>query len=121
MMLAKDKGENNLHAHPDTDSTWLVLRGKAHFYGMNDEFVGEIGPAEGVAIPKGVPYWFENKGEEPLEIFHITARDMGDPAVRRKEFHRVNYAPYTAGQTARGEKPGRMATEEERKAAAELS
>jgi mannose-6-phosphate isomerase-like protein (cupin superfamily) len=43
---------------------------------MNDVLVAELGPGEGVAIPKGVPYWFDNKEEEPLELYHITSRDQ---------------------------------------------
>ena len=117
MVISKHGGENNLHAHPDTDSIWIVISGKVRFHGMNDTLVAELGPVEGVSIPKGVPYWFENTEEEDAVIYHITARD---PAILGKEFHRVNFAPYKASQTARGERPGRVATEEEKKSAAAL-
>jgi mannose-6-phosphate isomerase-like protein (cupin superfamily) len=105
-------GETNMHAHPALDSTWLVLSGKAKFYGFGDALIGEAGPHEGVFIPKGVPYWFEASGEEPLEILHITARD---PNARNE---RVDYAP-PAERQARRERGtgGRVATEEERAAA----
>ena len=115
MRVSQNGGENNLHAHPDVDSVWIVLKGKARFYGMDDVLVAELGAGEGVAIPKGVPYWFENKGEEPLEIYHITSRDDSV-----KDVHRVNFAPYTEAQKTRGPRPGREATEEEKKAAAKL-
>ena len=115
MRVNKHGGENNLHAHPDVDSVWIVLRGRGRFYGMNDVLVAELGPGEGVAIPKGVPYWFDNKEEEPLEVYHITSRDSSV-----KDVHRVNFAAYTEAQKARGPRPGREATEEEKEAAAKL-
>lgn len=115
MRVSKHGGENNLHAHPDVDSVWIVLRGRGRFYGMNDVLVAELGPGEGVAIPKGVPYWFDNKEDEPLELYHITSRD---PSI--KDVHRVNFAAYTEAQKARGPRPGREATEEEKEAAAKL-
>ena len=115
-MISKNGGETNLHAHPASDSVWVVLKGKANFYGMNDAFVGEIGPAEGVAIPKGVPYWFENAGEEPLEIYHITSKD---PTTQVRET-RVNYSSFTENQLTKGKKNGRPASEEEKTAAAAL-
>ena len=115
MQIVKDGGENNLHAHPDVESIWIVLKGRARFYGMNDVLVAELGPGEGVAIPKGVPYWFDNTEEEPLEIYHITSRDSSI-----KDVHRVNFAPYTDAQNSRGPRPGREATEEEKEAAAKL-
>jgi len=111
----KDGGENNLHAHPDVESVWIVLRGRARFYGMNDVLVAELGPGEGVAMPKGVPYWFDNNEEEPLELYHITSRDASV-----KDVHRVNFALYTEAQKARGARPGREATEEEKETAARL-
>ena len=115
-MISKNGGESNLHAHPGSDSVSVVLKGKANFYGMKDAFVCEIGPAEGVAIPKGVPYWFENAGEEPLEIYHITSKD---PTAQVRET-RVNYSAFTENQLAKGKQNGRAASEEEKTAAAAL-
>ena len=115
MRVNKNGGENNLHAHPDVESVWIVLKGKARFYGMNDVLVAELGPGEGVSIPKGVPYWFDNNEEEPLELYHITSRDASV-----KDVHRVNFAAYTDAQKARGPRPGREATEAEKVAAAAL-
>ena len=45
-------GENNLHFHAGVDITWMVLKGRARFYGpSNDEVRGEFGPHEGLMIP----------------------------------------------------------------------
>ena len=43
MRVDKNGGENNLHAHPDVESVWIVLKGRARFYGMNDVLVAELG------------------------------------------------------------------------------
>jgi mannose-6-phosphate isomerase-like protein (cupin superfamily) len=110
-------GETNMHAHPALDSTWLVLSGKAKFYGYGDTLVTEAGVNEGVFIPKGVPYWFEAAGEEPLEILHITAAD------KTLKNDRVDYAPPVERQvnaaTRQGvtEGRGRPPTDEELQAA----
>jgi mannose-6-phosphate isomerase-like protein (cupin superfamily) len=103
-------GETNMHAHSGLDSCWLVLSGKARFYGYGDTLIAEAGQHEGVFIPKGVPYWFEAAGEERLEILHITALD------RDFKNDRVDYAPpreRQAGMEGRGRPP----TDEERQAA----
>ena len=103
-------GETNMHAHPALDSTWLVLGGRAKFYGFGDELIAEAGKFEGVFIPKGTPYWFEAAGDEQLEILHITARDMA------YKNDRVDYAPPVERQKV-FEGRGRAPTEEELAAA----
>ncbi len=50
-----------------------------------------------------------------MELYHITSRDASI-----KDVHRVNFAPYTEVQKARGARPGREATEEEKEAAAKV-
>jgi mannose-6-phosphate isomerase-like protein (cupin superfamily) len=105
-------GETNMHAHSALDSAWLVLAGKAKFYGYGDSLIGELGKYETIFIPKGVPYWFEALGDEPLEILHINAMDKTVPNER------VDYAPPAERQAVRGGTGGRVASEEERQAAA---
>ena len=109
-VVRKDGGETNMHAHPSLDSTWMVLAGKARFYGYGDVVIAEPGKHEGVNIPRGVPYWFEAISDEPLEILHITA---ADPNARNE---RVNYAARTA-ERQRDRASGREASEQERQAA----
>ncbi|MCZ6848853.1 MAG: hypothetical protein O7F75_08410 [Alphaproteobacteria bacterium] len=36
VQIWKKGGENNLHYHAGTDSLWIVLNGKARFYGPDD-------------------------------------------------------------------------------------
>jgi mannose-6-phosphate isomerase-like protein (cupin superfamily) len=106
-------GETNMHAHNGMDSCWIVLRGRARFYGFGDELVAESGPEAGVFIPKGVPYWFEAAGDEPLEILHITARD------KEVANDRVNYRPALERQAA-FDQGGRPPTDAELEAARSL-
>ena len=60
MRVNKDGGENNLHAHPDVESIWIVLKGRARFYGMNDILVAELGPGEGVSTLQIIDCKVEN-------------------------------------------------------------
>ena len=79
----KKGGETELHYHAGTDSLWIVLKGKARFYGPDNLLIGEFGPQEGVIMPRGARYWFENSQDEDLEILQVVsyaekgARDTG--------------------------------------------
>jgi mannose-6-phosphate isomerase-like protein (cupin superfamily) len=64
-------GENNLHYHAGVDITWMVLKGRARFYGSGDVVRGEFGPQEGILIPAGARYWFESCGSDDLELLQI--------------------------------------------------
>ena len=65
-------GENELHAHPHEDHTFVVLQGKARFYGPAGE-EKTVGPNEGVLLPRGTYYWFQVFSEEPLVMVRIGA------------------------------------------------
>ena len=93
--IVKDGGETNLHAHTAVDSTWIVITGKAKFYGQDGVPI-ELDRIEGVFIPKAVPYWFESASSEPLEILHLTARD------KDAKSERVNYEELKDWQQERG-------------------
>src|SRR5436309_2063894 len=73
-VAASDGGETNLHAHPNSDSAWMVVGGKAKFYTVNDRLLGELGKFEVISIPAGTPYWFDTASDEPLVILHITSK-----------------------------------------------
>jgi mannose-6-phosphate isomerase-like protein (cupin superfamily) len=75
-------GETNLHAHTAEDAVWLVLSGRARFYTTNDELVGDLGPFEGLTIPRGAPYWFESGSDENLVILRFAAKSLKDPDDR---------------------------------------
>jgi mannose-6-phosphate isomerase-like protein (cupin superfamily) len=88
MQIVTEGGENNMHSHPATDGFWWVVRGSAKFYDESDELTA-IGEEEGIFVPRGVPYWFEKGGDEPLHLLHVAARskDLADQP------RRVNHQP----------------------------
>jgi len=65
-------GEVQLHTHPFQDAAWTVLQGRVKFYGENDNLMGELGPHQGIFIPGGTYYWFENSGDEELVMTRIS-------------------------------------------------
>jgi mannose-6-phosphate isomerase-like protein (cupin superfamily) len=75
VQMLEEGGENNLHAHSAQDGVWIVLRGRARFYGKDDALLAELGPLQGVHIPRGFYYWFEKAGDERLEILQVEAID----------------------------------------------
>jgi mannose-6-phosphate isomerase-like protein (cupin superfamily) len=72
-VVKKHGGENNLHYHSGIASFWMVLKGRVRFYGPDDVVIGEFGPMEGTITPRFSRYWFENCGEEDLEILQVAA------------------------------------------------
>jgi mannose-6-phosphate isomerase-like protein (cupin superfamily) len=77
VQIVKEGGENNLHYHINSDTTWLVLKGRARFYGLGDVLIGDYGPGEGILIPGGSRYWFEKAGEEVLELLQVVGLEPG--------------------------------------------
>ncbi|HEY4134549.1 MAG TPA: hypothetical protein VGO34_04985 [Alphaproteobacteria bacterium] len=75
-------GENNLHYHRNVDTFWMVLKGRVRFYGPGDEVLGEFGPHEGIITPQYSRYWFENVGEDELELLQVAAYHGGDQGAR---------------------------------------
>jgi mannose-6-phosphate isomerase-like protein (cupin superfamily) len=76
-------GENNLHYHAGVDITWMVLKGRARFYGPEDVVRGEFGPHEGILIPAGARYWFESCGKDDLELLQIKTFHKGRGTDKR--------------------------------------
>lgn len=72
-VVKKNGGENNLHYHTNADTLWMVLRGRVRFYGAGDKLLGEFGPEEGIITPRYFRYWFENCGDEDLELLQMGA------------------------------------------------
>jgi mannose-6-phosphate isomerase-like protein (cupin superfamily) len=86
-------GENNMHAHSAQDGFWMVLKGRAKFYGEGDVLVAELGPNEGVLIPRGVQYWFESSSAEILEILQVESIDKTVKNMR------IDYQPRVEGRS----------------------
>lgn len=83
VQCVRDGGENNLHYHTSSETTWFVLRGKAVFYGPDDVVWGELGPMQGIVMPGGARYKFNKVGEEDLEIAQMVAIHDPDAAKDR--------------------------------------
>ena len=72
VQVIKKGGETTLHSHAAMDGLWMVLAGRARFYGEGNAVIGEFGPLEGVYIPRDVKYWFESVLDDPpLQILQI--------------------------------------------------
>ena len=75
VQVIKEGGDNNLHSHTGMDGFWMVLKGRARYYGPGDEVLGEFGVHEGIVMPRGAQYWFESVGDEVLELLQVVAFD----------------------------------------------
>jgi mannose-6-phosphate isomerase-like protein (cupin superfamily) len=71
MQVHKHSGESRLHRHPNTDAFWWVVRGRVEFYTTAHKLLAELGPEEGVLIPRDVPYYFNALGDDDLEILQV--------------------------------------------------
>ena len=72
MQVIKKGGETTLHSHAAMDGLWMVLSGRARFYGAGNEVIGEFGALEGVYIPRNVKYWFASVSDDPpLQILQV--------------------------------------------------
>jgi mannose-6-phosphate isomerase-like protein (cupin superfamily) len=93
----KEGGENNLHSHRHQDGFYYVLKGRVTFYTTDDKVIGDLGPNEGIVIPRGYPYWFESSGEEMLELLSVESYDaetIGEPMKDR-----VDHQPQKTNMT----------------------
>lgn len=96
LQVVLEGGETNRHAHTGQDAAWLVLEGRARFYGKTDEEVFELNVHEGVFIPDGQDYWFESASGAPLKILRFSA---SDPRVKSE---RLNMEPLRTWQNHPG-------------------
>jgi mannose-6-phosphate isomerase-like protein (cupin superfamily) len=69
-------GENELHAHPNEDHSFIVLQGSAQFHDGNGKLV-RLGPNEGLMLPRGSMYWFAATSKEPLVMIRIGSPNQG--------------------------------------------
>ncbi len=78
MKCYAEGGENALHTHLDEPHVFVILQGKARFFGQDGE-TGVLGRNEGILIPAGWFYRFESCGDEPLVILRV---GHGDGSLR---------------------------------------
>jgi len=74
-------GENVLHSHPGEDHTFVVLAGKARFFGKDGE-VGVFTRNQGIMLPRGCFYKFQSCGDEPLVLLRVGAEKEKLPVAR---------------------------------------
>lgn len=74
-------GENVLHAHKGEDHTFVVLAGKARFFGQQGE-IATLTRNEGILLPEGAFYRFQSCGHEPLVLMRVGAI-KGEVATQR--------------------------------------
>lgn len=86
-------GENNLHSHGHLDGFWMVLKGRARFYGEGDRLLADLGPLEGILLPRHVRYWFESSSSEPLELLQVESADIAMPDDRQILEDRMDHSP----------------------------
>ena len=99
VQVLRSGGETNLHAHPHLDGFWFVLSGRARFYGDKD-LIGDVGPNEGVLLPRGTKYWFEAVGPEPLQVLQIEVPDTPMKSMDEVRSDRVDYGDVTKSTPA---------------------
>lgn len=97
VQVLRDGGETNLHSHTHLDGFWFVLSGRARFYGEGDTVIGDLGPKEGILLPRGSKYWFESASDEPLELLQVEAADKPFTSQQDLITDRVDYTPAKAG------------------------
>jgi quercetin dioxygenase-like cupin family protein len=93
VQVLKKGGETNLHSHPNMDGFWMVLSGRVRFYGEGNALIGDFGPMEGVLLPRGCPYWFENVEDETAELMQVEAFNVPLPHDDAIRADRINYTP----------------------------
>lgn len=73
--------KNSLHTHPGEDHAFVVLDGEVTFYDR-EEKATLLKKGQGIMLPEGWYYWFENSGNKPLALLRFSAR-KGKPKVVR--------------------------------------
>jgi mannose-6-phosphate isomerase-like protein (cupin superfamily) len=93
VQVISNGGETNLHSHVHLDGFWFVMSGRGRFYSDETTIACELGPQQGVLVPRGTKYWFESVGEEPLEILQIECSDVAIKTHRQLLSDRTDYTP----------------------------
>ena len=94
-VVKKHGGENNLHYHTRMDTFWMVLKGRVRFYGPGDVVLGEFGPHQGIVTPRYCRYWFENIGDDELELLQVAAYADGATDGGRTNVEALRFRPGT--------------------------
>ena len=72
-------GENRRHRHHGEDHCFVILEGEATFHLDLDDKVHVLHEGDGILLPLGTFYWFENTGDSDLVIYRVGALDRTKP------------------------------------------
>lgn len=87
-------GENAMHAHHGQDHSFIILQGRARYFGPRGE-VRELARNDGIMLPAGCYYCFENAGDEPLVVLRIESiTKAGDDRNVRLGLHGQQIEPH---------------------------
>ena len=98
IQTVRQGGETNLHSHDRLDGFWFVLSGRARFYTTDDVVIADLGPRDGILIPRDYPYWFERVGDEELELLQVEASTVALERLSDFGDKRKDYAPRHSGE-----------------------
>jgi len=70
LKIYAEGGENELHAHPGEDHSFIVLQGQVRFFDPDGEET-VLGSNQGIMLPRGNMYWFTAIEGEPLVMLRI--------------------------------------------------
>ncbi len=81
---AAGNGENAMHAHYNQDHSFIILDGQARFH-FPDGTKRELNRNEGIMLPAGCYYCFENSGPDALVVLRIESitSSGGNPEIRK--------------------------------------
>ena len=85
--------KNSLHTHPGEDHAFVVLDGEVTFYDKEGKAT-VIKKGDGIMLPEGWYYWFENTGGKPLALLRFSAWKQG------RKVARIEAAGRTRGEDA---------------------
>jgi len=72
-------GEKHIHQHPDSDQILFILKGECTVVGVSDRYV--LTPNQGVLIPAGVHYGFQNLTQDDLVFLSMRTESTGGRRV----------------------------------------
>jgi len=70
LKIYAEGGENELHAHPGEDHSFIVLQGQVRFFDPDGEET-VLGANQGIMLPRGNMCWFTAIEGEPLVMLRI--------------------------------------------------
>ena len=96
-------GENGMHAHVNEDHIFVVMQGRATFYGPNGE-EQELEKNQGIMLPAHVYYNFQSTAPEPLVLLRIGCR-AGPPGSDPNDRLDIDGVPMPPDSKANGREP----------------